>query len=124
MRVRDFSTILRICANGRPIQGRIGHTNGPVGEPELEMGNCSRGGRPVVAQIDGIAGSATCRVLKARDVPRAQGAGQAFAGEPYLGGGIANPLAFAGHHRVDRGADAGCWLVQLRSGRGAFLRLL
>jgi hypothetical protein len=31
------------------------------------MGNCSRGGRPVVAQIDGIAGSATCRVLKARD---------------------------------------------------------
>jgi hypothetical protein len=80
------------------------------------MGNYSLGGRTVVAQIDDIAGSATWGVLKARD--------RAFAGEPYLGGGIANPLAFAGHHGVDRGANAGCWLVQLRRDRGAFLRLL
>ena len=39
------------------------------------------------------------------DVGRAQGAGQAFAGEPYLFRGFLDLLAVAGHHGVDRGAD-------------------
>jgi hypothetical protein len=39
------------------------------------------------------------------DVGRAQGSGQALAGEPDLGGRIADLLAVAGHHSVDRGAD-------------------
>jgi hypothetical protein len=35
----------------------------------------------------------------------AQGAGQAFTGEPYLCGGVADLLAIARHHGVDRGDD-------------------
>jgi hypothetical protein len=38
-------------------------------------------------------------------VRRAQGPGQAFAGQADLGGGVANLPAIAGHHEVNRGAD-------------------
>lgn len=39
------------------------------------------------------------------DMGSAQGAREAFAGEPDVGGGVADPFTFARHHSVDRSAD-------------------